>query len=74
MPGIQCPKCGSTNTAVTYEHMIKECNTTRTYPSVDVRDPGTGLPKPINCPGCVVAHDMPKRYLKCKDCTWQINY
>jgi len=71
--GIPCPRCGGTKTTVTYEHMIKDCNTRKTYPSGEVRDATDGLPRSIKCPGCAVMSDLPPRYLKCT-CGWQINY
>jgi len=70
---IQCPHCKGTNTTVTYEHMTGACNTRKTYVSGDVRDPLTGLPKSIKCPGCDVMDNLPARHLKCS-CGWQINY
>jgi hypothetical protein len=58
--------CPHRNKIVCYIHNTGTCHTTVCYPYSQVADPLTGVPRPINCPGC--GQTVSPTYIKCIDC------
>jgi hypothetical protein len=67
-----CPKCGSTNVTVTYEHKCPNGTTYTWLVSSPPASPITGRPVNIKCPGC--GGPGSPVVLVCNQCGNKVNY